>query len=770
MSGALLRVVGFVSLFSAGLVAQEIPQTEPVTVVGREAYSYTNVVTGGVGQVTGMVWSARRPECLIIRGESGGIWKLDRTSNAAWISLTDSIPFRWGELTYVESVAVHPDNPDVIYIASGMRSAREHDLLKTEDGGKTWRRLNVTNAAGRPVRSDSDGEYREAGERLAIDINAPEILFFATRNDGLLTSRDGGETWEVVESFPTKGRSWAGLMFVAGDFTTGQSGKPTQRWYVGVCPDRRAQISGGLYVTEDAGESWMRVTEGPGLDANTIPLRGRVAPDGTLYLTTYNDRVWRMRGGVWHDITPQDRKGRPFCGVNFDPRNPARVVVAELLRQGGTSFYYSENGGESWRRYSHDPQRQGNSVRFADYPAWLRADGSIEWGANTADIAFDPVEPSRVWHMSSSGVCSIDGVGEARVTVSLVGAGREQTNSIELISPNEGAPLISGVYGFGGFRHGTPEDAPTSRLRRQERDGSWNREPGLRGYQAVLDMDIHPDNPDRVVLCGGWPWNQTGEAGYSLDNGRLFRAFVSRPFDGAQFGRIALGVDPINVVWAPAGNATTSVYYTVDNGQSWFPSDGAPLGMISTQSAMSFYRCLAADRVRPGVFYLYDRRDGRFYRTEDGGRRFHEVSTLPRQAGVHGDWHRLESVPGRGGELWLALREHGLFRSSDGGSSWVKLAGITWAENIAIGKAKTAEDYPALYFFGQIGGEQPTDSTVDCRLYRSDDAGESWVQINDESVQAFPTFGPAFAGDMQEHGVVYVGTRSRGIFRGAPQQ
>ena len=40
------------------------------------------------------------------------------------------------------------------------------------------------------------------GERLAVDPNQGDILFFGSRRDGLWKSADRGATWQKVESFP----------------------------------------------------------------------------------------------------------------------------------------------------------------------------------------------------------------------------------------------------------------------------------------------------------------------------------------------------------------------------------------------------------------------------------------------------------------------------------------------------------------------------------------------------------------------------------------
>ena len=69
-----------------------------------------------------------------------------------------------------------------------------------------------------------------------------------------------------------------------------------------------------------------------------------------------------------------------------------------------------------------------------------------------------------------------------------------------------------------------------------------------------------------------------------------------------------------------------------------------------------------------------------------------------------------------------------------------------------FGKAKPGNDYPAIYLIGVINGQYG--------FFRSDDAANSWVRINDDAHQ----YGLVLhiCGDMQEYGRVYIGTHGRG--------
>jgi hypothetical protein len=113
-------------------------------------------------------------------------------------------------------------------------------------------------------------------------------------------------------------------------------------------------------------------------------------------------------------------------------------------------------------------------------------------------------------------------------------------------------------------------------------------------------------------------------------------------------------------------------------------------------------------------------------------------------------------MPGIEGDIWLAGGS-GVWHSTNSGTSFTKLSGIQYADNIGFGKAAPGKSYMALYISAQIGGVRG--------VYRSIDAGATWVRITDDRHQ-FAQTGPTITGDPRVFGRVYLCTNGRGIVYG----
>jgi hypothetical protein len=168
---------------------------------------------------------------------------------------------------------------------------------------------------------------------------------------------------------------------------------------------------------------------------------------------------------------------------------------------------------------------------------------------------------------------------------------------------------------------------------------------------------------------------------------------------------------------------------------------------------------VAADRVDPKKFYAFDALDGIVYASDDGAARFaaaaRSLSSVPDYELPNASLH---TVPGVEGHLWITTKKE-LAHSTDSGRTFRTLPNVEEAYAIGFGRSAPGGTYPALYLSGKISGVTG--------FFRSDDAGASFVRINDDQHQYGGSF--VISGDPRIYGRVYIGPPGRGILYGEPK-
>jgi photosystem II stability/assembly factor-like uncharacterized protein len=108
---------------------------------------------------------------------------------------------------HIAEIIIHPDNPDIVYVAAIGHLYTENEergVFKTEDGGKSWKKIlyispktGVISLAMDP--SNPDILYAAAWERIRKAWNMQE----AGKESAIYKTEDGGKTWrKIVNGFP----------------------------------------------------------------------------------------------------------------------------------------------------------------------------------------------------------------------------------------------------------------------------------------------------------------------------------------------------------------------------------------------------------------------------------------------------------------------------------------------------------------------------------------------------------------------------------------
>ncbi|MFQ5742455.1 MAG: glycosyl hydrolase [Acidobacteriota bacterium] len=253
---------------------------------------------------------------------------------------------------HIARIRIHPRDPDVVYVAAlGHPFGRnqERGVFRSEDGGKSWRRvLYVNDATG---ASD-----------LIIDPTNPSILyagmwqvehtpwgiFSGGPGSGLYKSTDGGDSWrQLTHGLPAgdKGRIGVAVSPV----------NPSRVWALVEAED------GGVYRSDDGGGSWQLLNDG-------IQVRRRAYYYSHIFADTQEEETVYVLTSPLLKSTDGGKTFRPIRvphGDNHDlwiaPEDDERMINGN---DGGA--FVTLNGGKSWSPANNQPTGQFYMVATDD--------------------------------------------------------------------------------------------------------------------------------------------------------------------------------------------------------------------------------------------------------------------------------------------------------------------------------------------------------------------------------------------------------------------
>jgi hypothetical protein len=364
------------------------------------------------------------------------------------------------------------------------------------------------------------------------------------------------------------------------------------------------------------------------------------------------------------------------------------------------------------------------------------------------DIKIDPFDPNRAMIVEGGGIWATDDLqaaDEDRPTHwAFHSTNLEETATRDLISPPQGAPLLSVQLDTCGFRH---DDLAVSPQR-----GKFTNP----ACASAEDIDFAEHEPNLMVRVGAHPWDgsKSPRGAISMDGGATWKQFESEPEKCGGMGSVAISADGATVLWAPRDARPA---YSRDGGKTWTTSAGLPGPRKSPDWAAWFMR-LASDRVNPKKFYLYDALEGTVFASEDGAATFEETASLYSVPEYELQYGTIKAVPGHEGDVWVTTKKD-LSRSTDSAKTFTSIDSVDEAHGIGFGHPAPGQNYPAVYISGVVGGVTG--------FFRSNDVGASFVRINDDAHQ----YGGAqvITGDPRVYGRVYVAPGGRGIVVGEPK-
>ena len=257
------------------------------------------------------------------------------------------------------------------------------------------------------------------------------------------------------------------------------------------------------------------------------------------------------------------------------------------------------------------------------------------------------------------------------------------------------------------------------------------------GRVVAVAGDVSQKMTFYMGACAGGVWKTT-------DGGQYWRNISDGYFNTAAIGALAVSASDPNVIYAGTGESTIrgnvshgdGVYKSVDAGLTWRHvglSDSRHIGKIVIHPGNPDHVYVAAF----GHAFGPNEERGVF-RSLDGGGSWEKVLYKSERAGSHDVAMDVNNPRILFAAIWQAQRyphkldsggpECGLWRSFDGGDTWQDITRNPGLPSGLLGKIGVALS-PA-----QAGRVWACIEAEDGAVFRSDDYGENWVRLSEESL------------------------------------
>ena len=193
------------------------------------------------------------------------------------------------DIGQVGRIAVHPRNPDLVYVAATGRAFgrnEERGVYRSTDGGASWEKmLYINDRVGAIDLVINPGNPRQIFAAMWQVERKPWTMISGGEEGGVYRSSDGGDTWTKLEKGLPEGLT--GRIGVAVSPVT-----PNRVWAIVEAEERKA----GVYRSEDSGDSWTQVNDNPRLLVRPWYYNHIYADPGNA------NTVWVAGGTFWKSV------------------------------------------------------------------------------------------------------------------------------------------------------------------------------------------------------------------------------------------------------------------------------------------------------------------------------------------------------------------------------------------------------------------------------------------------------------------------------------
>lgn len=714
-----------VAMAPAMAAAASAPTVERLEAFFDQAVEYRNL---GPYRVGAWVSDFAVPEngrdrlyTFYVAMRSGGVWKT--TNNGS----TFEPVFDGNGVQAIGDVTVAPSDNDVVWVGTGDNAnARSSHagigVFKSTDAGKSWRNMGL-----------HDSHHIA---RIVVHPEDPDVVYVAaighlfSRNEerGLFRTRDGGRSWEKV-LYVNDGTGVVDIAIDRGDpdvLYAATYEMARYPWHFEAGGPESA-----IYKTSDAGDSWVRLSEGlPG---------GKI---GRIGLDVYRSDP-RILYAVFENLNLREPTDEEAAKDREQDREPQRRPI-------GGEVYRSDDAGASWRKTHGDDRNIGGKAPYSfnqivvdpnDHQkifvtsVWLAnsTDGGRTWhdldqddrrlfANNFGDVrAFriDPEDSQRMLFGSDGGVyVSYDG-GLTSDHMYNLPTGEVYSIGVDLADPYN---IYAGLQDHESWKG--PVNSWSGAVTLEDWvlvglwDGMYNQvDPSDNRY---LYTTAQFGGHRRVDQWNGMRDDIEPKAGEDQPKRRF-------PWTPA----ILISPHDVNIVYA----GSQHVLRSADRGDTWvevspdlthrtLAEDGGKCVYAGgAQGWINYCTVTSLDEsvLEPGVIWA-GTDDGRVHATADGGRSWTEVTAALADAGAPEDFwvtrvrasrHALGTAyVTKSGYRFDRFAPH-VYRTTDFGRTWTSIAGDLpqSAVNVIVEDA----DNPDLLFVGNDEG-----------VYVTIDRGASW--------------------------------------------